>query len=95
VTTKGVDINGELIEVRDGGVVLLTAASGKLRFVAYSEVRSSNFERLGHLIEGGRTPDPSTRERLRLVSRFPQGMSPEVLQTLLKAAGQTELLGIQ
>ena len=95
VTTRGLDMNGELIEVRDNGVVLLTAGSGKLRLIPYGDVRSSNFERLGHLIEGGRTPDSATRERLRLVSRFPQGMSPEVLQTLLKASGQSELLGIQ
>ncbi len=95
INTAQTQLSGELIEVRDAGLVLLTVASNKLRLVPYAAVRSSRFEQVGSRIKDGRAPDTVTRERLRLVSRFPQGMSPQVLETMLKASGQTELLGIQ
>ena len=95
LTTRDAEISGEVLEVRDTGVIVLTVASGKLRLVPYSEVRASRFDRLGGLLGGNRAPDPAARERLRLVSRFPQGMSPAVLHTLLNAHGQTELLGVR
>ncbi|HXG55120.1 MAG TPA: hypothetical protein VNJ03_07040 [Vicinamibacterales bacterium] len=94
VTTSVGDLNGELIEMRDAGFVVLTAASNKLRLIPYAQVRSAKFEQVGSL-RGGRPPVPTDGERLRLLSRFPQGMSPQVLATLLRIYGQDELLGIQ
>ncbi|MEO5895422.1 MAG: hypothetical protein ABIS06_06955 [Vicinamibacterales bacterium] len=95
VATTGGDLSGELIEMRDSGFVLLTGGPSKLRLVPYTEVRSAKFEQIGSLIGDRQPPNGGARERLRLVSRFPQGMSPQVLETLLKTYGQTELLGIQ
>ena len=95
VTTGADDIAGELIEIRDAGLVVLTRGSGKLRLIPYAEIRSANFEQVGSLVHGGSPPTPENHERLRLLSRFPQGMSPDVLRTLLQQAGQTELLGVR
>jgi len=95
VSTGAGDLSGELIEMRDSGFVLLTAGSSKLHLVRFDQVRSAKFEQVGSLPGDGRTPSARQRERLRLVSRFPQGMSPQLLETLLKTHGQTELLGIQ
>ena len=93
-TTRGA-LNGELIELRDTGLVVLTAGPDQLCLIPYAQVRSTRFEQVGSSIGDGRAPTAQQRERLRLFSRFPQGMSPQVLETLLKAYGQTELLEIQ
>jgi hypothetical protein len=42
-------------------------------------------------IGGRRIPSPEDRGKLRLVSRFPQGLTPELLTKLLDTYGQTEL----
>jgi hypothetical protein len=109
ITTSAAEFAGELIEIRPAGLVLLseeaipfprngtTTAKQQLRLIPYGAIRSSRFEQLDprlYIIDG-RTPPDRERERLRLVSRFPQGLSPEVLSQLLKAYGQTELAGIQ
>jgi hypothetical protein len=109
ITTSAAEFAGELIEIRAAGLVLLsdhvtslprsgtTTAEQKLRLIPYGAIRSSRFEQLdsGLYITDGRTPPDKNRERLRLVSRFPQGLSSEVLSQLLKEYGQTELAGIQ
>ena len=109
ITTAAGEFAGELIEIRPAGLVLLSEEAGsiprngtamakpRLRLIPYGAIRSSRFEQLDprlYIIDG-RTPPDKERERLRLVSRFPQGLSPEVLSQLLKAYGQTELAGIQ
>jgi hypothetical protein len=110
ITSTGVEFAGELIEIRESALVLLsqrvvTPVKGgvtatperRLRLIPYTAVLNSQFEQLsGRLrIVGGRAPTGEGREDLRLVSRFPQGLSPEVLLQLLKEHGQTELAGIQ
>ena len=106
VTTSNGPFAGELIEIRETGLVLHTeirasagtgASQHRLRLVPYGAIRSARFEQLGSgpSISDGRTPSDKTRERLRLLSRFPQGLSPELLSQLLKEYGQTELAGIE
>lgn len=108
-------LSGELIEVRESGLVILAATrvmplsspaspgassqardQGRLQFVAYGEILSSTIDRTGSsfAIMGRRTPDRNVREHLRLLSRFPQGLTAELLQLLLTAHGQTELGGL-
>ena len=105
---------GELIEVRESGLVILVGGSvlpsassapadgassqahaqGSLQFVADGEIRSSSAVDLtgsSPAIMDRRTPDPDVREHLRLLSRFPQGLTAELLQLLLRAHGQSEL----
>ncbi len=89
VTTGRADYTMELIEVRDTGIIIL--ATRTFRFVPYSAIKSSRFDGIGDSISSRRTPSSKVQERLRLVSRFPQGLTPELLQKLLSANAQTEL----
>lgn len=109
VTTSEAEFAGELIEIREDGLVLLSermffptrngtaeTAERLLRLIPYAAVRRSRFEQLGRLVSiiDGHPPTDNGRERLRLVSRFPQGLSQEGLSQLLKEYGQTALAGI-
>ena len=89
---------GELLEIRDDGIVFSGAgaddADEELIFVAWSRaarVRATEFG--GYTAEIGRSLDWSaeTRERFRLISRFPQGISPEIMDSLLTAHRQEKL----
>ena len=81
---------GELIEVRETGLVILERSL--LRFFPYGSVRSIRIDATGRNIRTGSQPlGPRRREEVRLLSRFPQGLSPEVLERLLAVYGQTEL----
>jgi hypothetical protein len=110
ITTLVAEFAGELIEIRQTGLVLLSekvisptrngpieTADRRLRLIPYAAVLLSRFDQLDKrvYIVAGRMPTGDGREQLRLVSRFPQGLSPEVLSQLLKEHGQTELAGIQ
>lgn len=66
-------VSGELLAVTDTGVWLLVNQSPT--WVPYT------------LAVNGAPPD-TTRERLRLESRFPQGLNAEILRKLLNAYGQ-------
>ena len=89
VVTRRSTYSVELIEVRETGIVILTAKT--FRFVPYSAIASSKFDGISDSISGRKSPSAKTREHLSLVSRFPQRLAPELLQRLLSANGQTEL----
>src|SRR5207237_2147736 len=82
-------LDGELLEVRDEAVVIV--AGKALRLVPYAVVTHSSIDQTKVVISGGRAPSSEDRERLRLLSRFPQGLGSDVLERLLRAYGQTEL----
>jgi hypothetical protein len=90
ITTQvGKSVTGELLEVGDEGLRVDTAEGVAL--VPYAILRDGAFAQTGIRIQGGHAPGASTREKLRLLSRFPQGLSPALLKTLLEAHGQTEV----
>jgi hypothetical protein len=91
ITTEQRQFEGELIEVRDDGLLMLVEQ--KLRFVPYGSVDSSLVynTKLGRDLRGRRAPNALARDRLRLISRHPQGLSPELLRQLLAVYGQTEI----
>jgi hypothetical protein len=93
VTIAQGQLSGELIEVRDSGIVL---ADQKLRLVPYTDILSSEVEKTSsrYAISNRRVPTPEARDHLRLLSRFPYGLSPEAMQRLLGSYGQTELAGL-
>jgi hypothetical protein len=95
ITTESLTFTGELIEVRDTGLVILSQSENKLRFVRYTATRGSAIVRTNdrYAIKDNRVPEPNVREHLRLISRFPQGLTPELLQELLAMHHQTELAG--
>jgi hypothetical protein len=102
-TVQGNRIAGELLEVRDDGLLLNVAMGGKdssrVVFAPYAVIISGDVAQVGREIikrlkvlstssrrESKR--DERVRNRVRLVSRFPQGVSPELMTTLLSAQGQ-------
>ena len=107
VTVPNAGYYGQLLETRPDGILILSSArietkSGdrveisetRIRLLPYSRVESVQFQR-GSKIDGRKwSPvDAASRERFRLLSRFPQGLTPELLQQLLKMYGQTEVAG--
>ena len=94
VTTDQRQFTGELIEVRAAGLVVLTEQI--LRLLPYNAILSSRIEHANRRygIKSRRAPEPEVRDRLRLLSRFPYGLTPELLDELLRAYGQTQLAGV-
>ena len=93
IDTEQGKLTGELIEVRDSGIVVL--ADQKLRLLPYTAILSSEVDQTSsHYAISKRTvPKPDVQAYLRLLSRFPQGLTPELMRQLLDAHGQTELAG--
>lgn len=94
VETTQRKLSGELIEVRGAGIVLL--ADQKLRLVPYTEILSSQVDQTPsrYSISQRTVPKPDVQTQLRLLSRFPQGLTPELMRQLLDANGQVELAGV-
>jgi hypothetical protein len=95
ITTTGARFSAaELIEVRESEIVILSGTT--FRLLPYSAIISARFEGMSgrYNIGNRRAPGPETRDTLRLVSRFPQGLTPELLRRLLEANGQSELQGV-
>src|SRR5207247_8506967 len=66
VTTEQRQFSGELIEVRDTGIVIYVPP--QLRLLPYSAIASSHFENTKFEIRGRRTPEPDVQNQLRLLS---------------------------
>ena len=106
ITTAGPEFRGELLEVQETGVLILTSSSitggvvkqeQQLRLIPFSAVRKGTLEGLGrgYQLPRGQVPDDQRRHRLQLVSRFPHGLAPELLKKLLEKHGQTAVAGVQ
>lgn len=88
------ELQGELLEVRD--TALLVLSGGQVTLVPYRAIKSARFRQISEREIGNeRTPASSVRDRLRLVSRFPQGIRPKLLDDLLAAYGQSELVVLE
>jgi hypothetical protein len=86
VTVRGEDISGELLAVEDAA--LLIERQNALTRVAYASIREARFEPSGRALGHGRPPSPTELSALKLRSRYPQGVSEDLLRTLLAAHGQ-------
>jgi hypothetical protein len=80
-------VQGELLEVQDSALLVLR--DDRVVLVPLAAIRVGSFEKRGALIEGGHS-SRSARSALRLQSRFPSGLTPELRARLLAAYGQTE-----
>src|SRR6184192_2685964 len=78
---------GELLAVQDTALVVL--AQDTVTLVPYGAVETGRFSQVGEL--RATPPAPDFARRLRLVSRFPQGLTPDLLARLLAAHGQSAL----
>jgi hypothetical protein len=74
---QGGPITGELLSADDTGLVLLR---GKTTLsIPYSRIHRAAFPELDQRYSlDQRGPDAETLRRLRLISHFPQGLSPEL-----------------
>lgn len=90
VRTEAGRVTGELILVRDDGVVLY--ANGRLLLSPWTAMRELHDDRSGELhVRDGRAPDSRHREALRRISRYPYGLADAQMQALLASMAQTEL----
>ena len=83
-------IVAELLSVTDSGLVVLSA-DRRLLHLHWPAIRYATFRQISVELNGGTPPDARARERLRLVSRFPQGMSAELTGRLLESVGREEM----
>jgi hypothetical protein len=90
---------GELLEIRNDGIVFSGAAADdstdEVIFVAWSRVARVKATQFGgYSATIGRSLEwtSETKERFRLISRFPQGISSELMDNLLVAHRQELLL---
>ena len=99
--------DGQLLETRADAILILSSTRSEtrsgntvqvpetvVRLVPFDRIESVQFQR-GSTFEGRRwlPDDAESRERFRLLSRFPQGLTPELLQQVLKMYGQTTPAG--
>ncbi len=89
VDSRVASFDAELLAVSDTG--LLLAGDSGLVFAPYRAIRRATFNQLDDEIYKGVPPDAAARERLRLTSRFPHGVSAERLHALLAAYHQDTL----
>lgn len=85
---------GELLAVQDDGVIIST---DRIMFAPFSAITSLKVDRMGRQFRLGRADVPSG-ERLaqfRAVSRFPQGLTPNIRSRLLAQKSQAEIAVIR
>lgn len=86
-------LEGELVEVRADGLViaLSTSAGQRLSFASWDDVyrvKATEFGGFQSAAYGGVERREESIARMRLISRFPQGLSPELLDKLLASYDQ-------
>lgn len=89
VQTSTQRVEGELLAVRDDGLVILRAS--RLTLIPYASIQRAQVRELPDYSVGAGTPPPDRRERLNSLSRYPQGIGPELQRKLFAQSGQTEL----
>lgn len=96
----GNKLEGELLATTGDGVVMLLHApmqvsDGRFRFfeVHFPMMRSMTVEQIGKssIRSEGKAIDDARLERLRLLSRYPQGLSVELQAALLASYGESRI----
>lgn len=82
----------EVLAVQEESLLLLIHDLGSIFDISYNVIAKARFDRLKRLNFGkGRPPSPEQLEEMRLLSRFPQGVSQEMLHRLLATYHQNKL----
>lgn len=84
-------LRGELVEVRDSGLMLLNGCT--LTAVPFSSIRDTHFDGIDPEY-GSSWPSPSERAELQLLSRFPSGIPAAVAAEFARCAGRPTPTGI-
>lgn len=97
-TSRSLDYEGELIEVSDDGLVFasrsIAGAPSRVTFAPWPRIRSVEATELpGYKStrRGSKSHRPESIEEMRIVSRFPQGLSPELMEKLLASFDQVTI----
>jgi hypothetical protein len=85
-------VTGELLAVEDSG--LLVRDTTRIVLVRNRALRSGTLLASGVGLSFSGKPDNYTSERLRLLSRYPAGVSPDLLRRLLAAYGHDSLVTV-
>ena len=82
-------VTGELVAMGDNGMVVLSGA--QLRFLPYALISSMTVSEFGpeYAVSSASPLSAQKRDRLRLISRFPQGMTPVIERAFLARLTQT------
>lgn len=92
ISDSALVILADNLVVRNGEVVVRQGQRVQtVSLIAYTRIRNARFHQVSEQVRQGRVPDPKTIERLRLVSRYPQGISSELQDQLLRAYEQPAL----
>lgn len=85
---------GELLAMQDDGVVI---GNDRVLFAPYTAIESFAVEKMGRDFQLGRadTPTGGRLERFRAVSRFPQGLAPNIRAQVLAQRSQTEIVVVR
>lgn len=92
-------IEGELLAIRPDGILLSVngymgsdSSVRRVVLIPFSMIDTAALEQMGKArVESQGEQSEIVLNRLRLVSRFPQGVSDELLTSLMNAYGQAEL----
>lgn len=82
-------LTGELLAVEEGALLVLRGR--ELVRVDLPQIREGHAPKVSFR---GTKLDSATRERLRLISRYPQGVSSDLETRLLQAFGQSSMMRI-
>ena len=89
---------GELLEVRDDGLVILmdteADAAERMALIPWARIKRASASELPGIAvrtSQGDSQRKASIEKLRNVSRFPQGLTPDLANQLLAHYGQTTL----
>jgi hypothetical protein len=84
-------VEAEVLAIDDTALIVRRLQDSlPVAVVRFKAIRDGTFHQVSAVISAGRPPRAVDRERIRLVSRFPQGLTPELLQSLLAAYGQAQ-----
>jgi hypothetical protein len=91
-TTSG-KWTGELLDVREDGIVLMLARDGKIVLAPYGAVKQLQAPKLtsDYNVRLYGFMDPAARRKFAAVSHFPQGMTDQIRARLLASKGQKEI----
>jgi hypothetical protein len=81
------EVEGELLAADDSGLVVLSG--GRLVQVAYGALARARMPLSRYRATNGQSPDADELSIIRKLSRFPQGIAPELMGRLLVAQKQT------
>lgn len=95
VTLGGRAYTGELLAVRDDGVIVVTER--QLSYFPFASLGGLVVAQMDndYRLSAGERPASAKLRRLRIVSHFPQGLTPEIERRLLAEIGQAALVTVQ